>query len=202
MKGFVYIVARDFGFAPNPFGSYCTLATCKPKIRKSAQIGDIIIGLSPRKTGNKLIYAMRVSEKMTFNEYWKEGRFQYKKPVMNGSLVKTFGDNIYYFEGEGKDWCQSDSHHSLEDGKVNLINLKNDTQSDAVLIAKEFFYFGTNCIEIPQVLKKGTRVGRSHKNLKEEKVEDIWKWLESTQNKGLNGDPLQFHKGFIRYDGK
>ena len=44
MKLFSYILARDFGFAPNPFYSICSLATCKPIIRKKAQIGDWIIG--------------------------------------------------------------------------------------------------------------------------------------------------------------
>ena len=34
MKLYSYIVARDFGFAPNPFYGFCTLATCKPKIAK------------------------------------------------------------------------------------------------------------------------------------------------------------------------
>jgi hypothetical protein len=202
MKGFVYVVARDFGFAPNPFGGYCTLATCKPKIRKSALVGDIIIGLSSRKSGNKLIYAMRVSEKITFNDYWYDIRFQFKKPVMNGSLVKTFGDNIYHFDEKSKNWCQLDSHHSLEGGQVNTINLNNDTKTDAVLISIDFYYFGINSIEIPKDLKKGIRVGRSHRNLREEKVESIWKWLESENTKGINGDPTQFHKGFIRYDGK
>lgn len=44
MKIFSYVVSRDFGFAPNPFFNFCTLATCKPKIRKDAKIGDWIIG--------------------------------------------------------------------------------------------------------------------------------------------------------------
>lgn len=30
-KGYSYVVARDFGFAPNPFNGFLTLATCKPK---------------------------------------------------------------------------------------------------------------------------------------------------------------------------
>jgi hypothetical protein len=37
-------VARDYGFAPNPFFGVCTLATCKPKIRKAAAIGDWVVG--------------------------------------------------------------------------------------------------------------------------------------------------------------
>ena len=45
MKIYSYIVKRDYGFAPNPFYGYCTLATCKPVIRKHAEIGDIIVGI-------------------------------------------------------------------------------------------------------------------------------------------------------------
>lgn len=200
MVGFVYIVARDYGFAPNPFGKYCTLGTCKPKIRKSAQIGDIIIGLSSKSTGYKLIYAMKVSEKITFNNYWSDARFQYKKPVMNGSLIKTFGDNIYCHK-DGN-WFQADSHHSLEDGQANLLNLKTDTQTDTVLISIDFFYFGINQVAIPRDLKQGITVGRSHRKIDEDKANAIWTWLESKYSKGINGDPSQFHKGFIRYDGK
>ena len=37
-------MTRDYGFAPNPFFGFCTLANCKPKIRKSANVGDWIIG--------------------------------------------------------------------------------------------------------------------------------------------------------------
>ena len=40
---YLYVVDRDFGFAPNPFHGVCTLATCKPKIRKFAKVGDWII---------------------------------------------------------------------------------------------------------------------------------------------------------------
>jgi len=38
-----YVVRYDSGFAPNPFGGYCTLATCKPEIRKTAQLGDWLV---------------------------------------------------------------------------------------------------------------------------------------------------------------
>ena len=42
---YIYVVDRDFGFAPNPFHGYCTLATCKPKIRNGASIGNWIMGI-------------------------------------------------------------------------------------------------------------------------------------------------------------
>ena len=50
MKIYSYKIDHDFGLAPNPFGQYCTVAVCKPDIRKSKnlKIGDWIIG-----TGSK-----------------------------------------------------------------------------------------------------------------------------------------------------
>src|SRR5712692_10528871 len=48
VKLYSYVVARDYGFAPNPFFGFCTLATCKPEIRKAAAIDDWVIG-----TGSK-----------------------------------------------------------------------------------------------------------------------------------------------------
>lgn len=58
-----YTITHDTGFAPNPFWGWCTLATCKPQIRRTAQVGDWIAGLSPKATGNRLVYAMQVSER-------------------------------------------------------------------------------------------------------------------------------------------
>ena len=64
MKLFVYVVRYDSGFAPNPFFGYCTLATCKPGIRKGAQEGDWIAGVGSKQKGQtrKLVYAMKVEE--------------------------------------------------------------------------------------------------------------------------------------------
>ena len=97
MKCYTYIVARDFGFAPNPFGQFCTLATCKPKIRSAAQIDDWVIGIGPKrsKQAGKVIFAMKVTEALSFTEYWNDERFQMKKPVMNGSLMQAYGCLLY-----------------------------------------------------------------------------------------------------------
>ena len=35
---YMYVVDRDFGFAPNPFHGVRTLATCKPPIRKGVAL--------------------------------------------------------------------------------------------------------------------------------------------------------------------
>ena len=112
MVVYSYVIEHDFGLAPNPFGRYCTLAVCKLKIRGSSKlkIGDWILGtgskaieMSTGKKGlrKKLIYAMQVTEKITFDDYWSDPRFQYKKPRMNGSRVAMFGDNFYHTDENG-----------------------------------------------------------------------------------------------------
>src|ERR1039458_1212005 len=77
-----YVVARDYGFAPNPFFGICTLATCKPGIRGVAQIGDWVVGTGSKARGRDthIVYAMRVTGAMTFDQYWTDPRFQAKKP--------------------------------------------------------------------------------------------------------------------------
>jgi hypothetical protein len=99
MTYFSYKIEHDYGLAPNPFGGYCTLAVCKPTIRnnRNLEIGDWIIGTGSAKLHklHHLIFAMRLEEKITMEEYWSDPRFQYKKPVINGSLVQMYGDNFY-----------------------------------------------------------------------------------------------------------
>ncbi len=44
---FSYTIPID-GAAPNPFHGMCSLAICKPAIRRTASSGDWIVGLGPR----------------------------------------------------------------------------------------------------------------------------------------------------------
>ena len=149
---FSYIVARDYGFAPNPFFGFCTLATCKPRIRERARIGDWIFGTGSKtkgRTGN-LVYAMRVTEAMSFEEYWDDPRFRRKRPDMCSSKKMAFGDNIYFRESETGKWCQLDSHHSYVDGTRNDHNVVNDTQVNRVLVSDEFVYLGGSGPVVPE----------------------------------------------------
>ena len=135
MKLFSYVVARDYGFAPNPFYNVCTLATCKPQIRRNAAVGDWVIGTgsaSHARSGH-LVYAMEVSEVMTYTEYWLDRRFAKKRPVLRAGKKRAFGDNIYRCDGAGR-WHQADSHHSLVSGRPNVHNIEHDTKTDRVLI--------------------------------------------------------------------
>ena len=129
----------------------CTLATCKPRLRKSAVEGDWVLGVAGsnyRAQHGKCIFLMQVTEKMGFDDYWSDPRFLKKRPVRNGSLKMLVGDNIYHSDGAGN-WIQENSHHSNPDGTTNEGNRDRDTEStDRVLVSDYFLYFGSQAVEL------------------------------------------------------
>jgi hypothetical protein len=198
VKLYSYVVARDYGFAPNPFFNFCTLATCKPEIRRLANVGDWVVGTgsASRKRKGYVVFAMKVSEAMSFDDYWKDQRFQVKKPNLRGSKKQAFGDNIYAKDSEGK-WTQSDSHHSLDDGSPNPANIINDTQADRVLIGTEFVYYGGAGPQIPERFRnfRGFDVcaGRGHKSkFPDRMVIEFVGWIQRLGRQGFAGKPIDW----------
>jgi hypothetical protein len=66
---FTYKIPDDWGHFPNPYGGFCALTVCKPKIRKAAQAGDWIAAFGCVPNSRYLIYAMRVDEITTTAKY-------------------------------------------------------------------------------------------------------------------------------------
>ena len=194
-----YVVARDYGFAPNPFFGFCTLATCKPKIRETANIGDWVVGTGS-KTGNRdgqVVYAMRVTDALSFDRYWRDPRFKEKRPNLHGSKKQAFGDNIYHRDRRSGQWRQADSHHSLPDGSPNQRNIDHDTQTDRVLLSDDFVYWGGNGPRIPRRLRnfRGVDIcgGRGHKNsFSEDMINEFVAWMRGTGDTGFCGMPLDW----------
>jgi len=203
---YIYVVDRDFGFAPNPFHGICTLATCKPIIRKHAQIGDWVIGVGGGRLGatGKCVFLLKVTEILTFNEYWSDTRFQKKKPLRNGSLVMMVGDNIYHQQIGNDSWIQEDSHHSNQDGTCNLENLSRDTGSTNVLVSDHFYYFGKSALQVDLAsigYKNG--VGHSKKLLSDKTVAAFIDAIERQHKNVINlvlDDPFDFSNASKRVD--
>lgn len=200
-KAYSYIVKRDYGFAPNPFYGVLTLATCKQVIRKGAGIGDIVIGNADSDNDHKLIYIAKVSEVLTYDQYWDDLRFSQKKPVMNGSRKKLYGDNIYH-HGLGGEWIQEDSHHSNNDGTANLYNLERDTNTtDHVLVCNEFIYFGESMIDLPDAFEYCICRNRGHHCPPYDDAQGLWDYLIAKYpGGGMIALPQKF-SSFERYDG-
>lgn len=203
MKYYSYVIPRDYGFAPNPYFGYCTLATCKPRIRKSAQIGDWIAayGGAGTEVQKKLVVLMKVGEILSFDQYWSDIRFIKKKPVFNKSMYCMYGDNIYHHIDN--EWTQELSHHSMADGSINYANLDRDTQTDRVLIATQFYYFGNNAIDIPKEFELLIGHGRNHRISRDErKINEFIESINKNFEMGRHGVPYSRISGkFAHYKG-
>ncbi len=206
MNCFRYKLEHDYGFAPNPFHGYLTLAACKGQIRgnPNLQIGDWIVGLGSVSMKNEghIIYAMRVEEKLTFDQYWEDRRFICKKPDMNGSLVQMYGDNVYHTDPNTHCFIQEPCAHSKDDNSTNREHLERDTKSKNVLISRTFYYFGDQCPIIPPQFayinfsEGNTRGNMQYLDLSDHDAEinAFVDWLEQNHGQGIHGDPCNWHK--------
>ena len=195
---FSYIVRFDSGFAPNPFHGFCTLATCKPRIRKNAQFNDWLVGTGSNdkaiKRGGFLVFAMRVTETRSTEKYWTDPRFEAKKPDLHYNWIAASGDNIYEPLGDGK-WRQLGSYHSKSDGSSNQQHIARDTGVDRILISDDFVYFGGEGPRLPAEFREDGKKnllcsGRNYRRVRqEEMIVRFEGWLRSLGVYGYQGKP-------------
>ena len=168
-----YVVDHDNGHAPNPYYGICTLAHCKfakgkqRNVVELAQEGDWVVGTggrSKKSAGHgKLIYAMRVDEKMTLAEYYPNRRFIKKRPKQNGTYRQQRGDNKYSFSSNKK---------------------------RQVLISKHYFYFGKNAIYIPARFPDLEKRGPGHRSdFNAAFISRFARWIQKKYKPGMHGDP-------------
>lgn len=192
-----YVVDHDRGFAPNPFFGVCTLACCKPRIRKTAEKGDVIVGYGPKKyqLDGQIIYWMIVDEVTNFEKYWHDSRFRKKRPQMGGSLSLCFGDNIYHRCDSNDSWIQEVSFHSDSKSLVGLGNLQRDTErTDRVLIGQEYAYWGGSGPRPPGKFKSlvKTGIGETY-NVEDETLKfEFFDWLRSMPDRGFRHAPADW----------
>lgn len=197
-----YVVRYDSGFAPNPFYGYCTLATCKPDIRRQASPGDWIVGCGSNdrkvRRGGHLVYAMRVTEVLTFDMYAEDRRFLSKIPFRNGSRKQSCGDNIYFRTDQRSVWQQRDSFHTHDDGAINPDHVHRDTGADSVLVSDDFVYFGGDGPRFPDELHDHEghslcKSGIGNSRFDDPKlIGEFVGWVRSLGVSGYQGPPFEW----------
>ena len=212
MRLYSYIVAHDYGLAPNPFWGELTLTVCKPAIRRTAKVGDWVIGTGSKnvfdKNGNKknhsgrLVFAMKVKKVLSMEEYdnyclTTKSELKYKRPHNN--LFKNdwrhkVGDSIYDFSN-----CINNVP-----GLRNVIHQEEDKETDLsgqnALIAKEFYYLGSSTEKIStEHLAEIIKSEQGHlvldDNIESEKklINEFLSWLKKTFNEsGIIGEPQMY----------
>ncbi|WP_298507015.1 hypothetical protein [uncultured Maribacter sp.] len=185
-----YILRFDDGAAPNPYWGTCTLTICKPAIRRTARVGDWVIGTGSKnsklKDGKKydlsdsIVYAMKITNKLTLPEYDKfcsENLIEKIPSWFNKDWRKRMGDCIYSFENQDKP--------NLRKGVHNELNVKRDLSGKNALLSDEFYYFGEEPRIIPQNLKRIIKKNQGHLRIEDtDLLSDFEKWIsEFTMNK-------------------
>jgi hypothetical protein len=184
MRVYSYVVTHDYGFAPNPFNGMLTLATCKPKIRAQAAVGDWVMGTgSASRVGrDRLIFAGCISEVVSLAEYGSSERFQSKIPRAPSAECSLRGDNIYFRSASGQ-WSQ---RRNPFHGKAEM---KHDISGSNVLVCEQFWYFGSNAKLIPERFMSLVKKGPAHKhNAGNPAVPAFLTWLQRFEP-GRRGEP-------------
>ena len=189
---FMYTVRYDDGFAPNPFHGVCSLATCKPDIRKAARLGDIVIGKAAAPDGKRTVFVMEVGEILKYDDYWCDPRYQRKKPQINGSLMMACGDNIYHrLIPDGK-WIQAHSYHSKRDGTEEPDHIQHDTgRTERVLLSRQFKYFGMNGPDLPNLhgIPVAEPIRNMRRNFSDRDHQMLMQWLRTLGGRGQMYEP-------------
>lgn len=188
---FSYVMVHDTGFSPNPFRGVLTLACCKPRIRRVANVGDIIVGLSSR--SEHVVYAAQVADVIGFEEYWTDPQYHERRPVMTSpQIVHRVGDNIY--EPVDGGFRQLPSSHSRSDGSEDSGTKWTDLGGNHVLVCERFTYWGRSGPALPDELQF-LAVGRGHRsNFSTDQIDTVARWFADLPG-GVLDAPTQWKTG-------
>lgn len=189
---FSYKMINDSGFAPNPFHGLMTLANCKPCIRRSKNIGDWIAGFTSKRLNGdavddeRLIYLMKITNKVDYYEYWNNPIFNSKIPKLESDIIEyKTGDNIYKPDNLNEFVQIENKNHTQKD-------IKRDLSGKYVLVSNCFYYFGSSSIYIPSDIRPSVPSGQSshgNRTHNKEKVKKFINYIQENYKQGLIGLP-------------
>lgn len=179
---YTYRIPTDDGAAPNPYHGFCTLAICKGQIRNKAQVGDWVVGIGCQTAKDRMVYAMRINLKMTFQEYdqWAQVNCPRKVPNMAGGYQDRCGDCIYAYNDNGV--TQRRGPHTQE-------HQETDLRGKYVLVSSRFWYYGQEAVGLPsnlQIIVPKQQESRVHVN--QPHLESFVTWIR-TLPLGVHGHP-------------
>lgn len=195
---FSYCLRYDNGAAPNPFWGLCTLAICKPRIRRTAHVGDWVVGTGSAASpvGNvsdAVVYAMCVTRKMTMQDYDRFTQLELPGKIPHGKSAdrrRHVGDSIYDF---------SMPIPSLRRGAHGEGDRRTDLSGGWVLLSDHFFYFGDRPVALPEALMGIVKQGQGHKStFNAPSVEDFVRWIYSLGHPpgSIIGKPQQWRQSY------
>jgi hypothetical protein len=185
---YVYKCVVDDGTAPCVDRSLLSMAVCKPKVRSSANVGDIVIafGTNAQPAPNRLVYAATITEIVTGGRYFDEAKYQTRKDCIykrtpQGALKLVPGASAHNTGTHAKDIGNPPTY-------PNAI----------ALISNDFRYFGGAGTDewkehAPHLTKMIEQLGQGHRiNHSREVRDDLLKLIDRTWKRfprRINGKP-------------
>ena len=128
---YFYTLTTDDNGAPCVQDNLLSLAICKPMIRSTASVGDLIFGFAANslRRDNCLLYIAQITEKIEGGRYYLDKGFASR------------GDRVYDRRGERFVWRQGALHHGPND-VVHDLGEPPDYSKANVLLSTDFRYLG------------------------------------------------------------
>jgi hypothetical protein len=197
MKLYTYCLRYDGGAAPNPFWGTCTLVICKPAIRRTAQIGDWVVGLGSVNSpigdvSHYLVYAMKVTNKLTMKEYdqFCKNSLPKKIPDQESSDYRLQNGDCIYDYGTGK-------YPKMRRAVHNEGHRKHDLGGQFALLSQHFYYFGDHAVPLPEYLYPIIHATQGHKSIQNQPYLDLF--LDWIENLGYKRNKLYGQPQYVRY---
>jgi hypothetical protein len=183
---------HDRGSAPNPYWGICTLVICKPAIRRTARVGDWVVGFGSKSSpigdvSGRLAYAMKVTDVVTMREYDRLCRTKRSNKIpdlQSTDYRRRVGDCQY-------DYSQG-PEPIIRPGVHNERNRKRDLGGKNALLSEHFYYFGNKPVELPEHLKPIIHSTQGHKSsMNSPYVDAFVEWIEGSEYRRnhLYGEP-------------
>jgi hypothetical protein len=197
---FSYVLRYDDGAAPNPFWGICTLTICKPAIRRTAEIGDWVIGTGSKNSkinigkthdfSDSIVYAMKVTDKKSLADYdeFCIKNLPDKIPKwFDQDWRKRMGDCIYDFSSKIEPTIRKGVHIEA--------NRDRDISGQYSLLSNQFYYFGGKALPLPKGLKGIIKKNQGHLKIeKQDIIETFEHWIQQFEKNKILGDPQLKHE--------
>jgi hypothetical protein len=180
---YFYKLTTDDGGAPCVHDGLLSLAICKPMIRGTASVGDLIFGFAANSMhrDNCLLYVAQVTEKVGDGRYYADTQFASRE------------DCVYERRGNRLIWRPGSRHHGA-DHVVHDLGEAPDYPKANVLLSTDYRYLGKDGsadykTRYPAIKEAVEALGRGHRVQPDEPLRiellqlkrDVWRDYQDTR---------------------
>jgi Nucleotide modification associated domain 2 len=187
-KFYYYKLTVDDGGAPCITNDLLSLAICKPMIRGTAKIGDLIFGFAANSLDkdNRLIYVACVTNKLCDGEYYKDTQYAQRS------------DCIYSLKGNSYVWKSGSLYHGRSKDLDHDLGEYPKYPRANVLLSSDFRYFGKAGSDeyksqFPLVWEAVKHLGQGHRVWHDPALYDelrrLKEWVWQNNQKKKVGEP-------------